>query len=135
MVQGFVIALRTLVQSIFHTLKALLWALLLLLLIVFVFAVLFAQAINDFTVDLQEQDLDVPAVLEEEGDRYFGNLPRSMMSLFMSIAGGVSWEEAFRPLLYVSTIWAMCFIFYICSSIFRAPKWERSASSGEDDKL
>lgn len=58
----------------------------------------------------------VPAVLEEEGDRYFGNLPRSMMSLFMSIAGGVSWEEAFRPLLHVSTIWAMCFIFYICFS-------------------
>ena len=55
----FVIALRTLVQSIFHTLKALLWALLLLLLIVFVFSVLFAQAISDFSIDLQQQDLDV----------------------------------------------------------------------------
>lgn len=114
----FVIALRTLVQSIFHTLKALLWALLLLLLIVFVFSVLIAQAISDFTIDLEEQNLEVPPVLEEEGRRYFGNLPLSMLSLFMSIAGGVSWEEVLKPLLHVSSLWALCFIFYICFTYF-----------------
>ena len=57
------IALRTLVQSIFHTLKALLWALLLLLLIVFVFSVLIAQAISDFTIDLEEQNLEALLML------------------------------------------------------------------------
>lgn len=56
----------------------------------------------------------VPPVLEEEGHRYFGNLPLSMLSLFMSIAGGVSWEEVLKPLLHVSSLWALCFIFYIC---------------------
>lgn len=40
----FVSALRTLVSSIVHTLKALFWALVLLGFIVYVFAVLFAQA-------------------------------------------------------------------------------------------
>ena len=36
-------ALRTLVTSIFHTLKSLMWAMVLLMLIVYVFAVLFTQ--------------------------------------------------------------------------------------------
>ena len=58
----------------------------------------------------------MPPFLEEEGRRYFGNLPLSMLSLFMSIAGGVSWEELLKPLLHVSALWALCFIFYICFS-------------------
>ena len=39
----FVMALRTLVTSIFHTLKSLFWALLLLVIIVYVFGVIFVQ--------------------------------------------------------------------------------------------
>ena len=44
---GFVTALRTLVTSIFHTLKSLFWALVLLFLIVYVFANLFSSAVHD----------------------------------------------------------------------------------------
>ena len=40
----FVMALRTLITSIFHTLKSLFWALILLTIIVYVFAILFVQA-------------------------------------------------------------------------------------------
>ena len=43
----FVTALRTLVTSIFHTLKSLFWALMLLFLIVYVFGILFSLAVND----------------------------------------------------------------------------------------
>ena len=39
----FVMALRTLVTSIFHTLKSLFWALILLAIIVYCFAILFVQ--------------------------------------------------------------------------------------------
>ena len=39
----FVMALRTLITSIFHTLKSLFWALILLGIIVYVFAILFVQ--------------------------------------------------------------------------------------------
>jgi len=113
----FVMALRTLVQSVLHTMKALMWALLLLLLIVYVFAVLFTQTIHDHIyVDM----LPMPTDAEVASDRYFGSLLDSMLSLFMSIAGGVSWEEVLLPLRHVSSawIWISCFIFYISFTYF-----------------
>ncbi|CAE7259058.1 SCN11A [Symbiodinium natans] len=111
----FVMALRTLVQSIMHTLKALFWALLLLVLIVYVFAVLFAQGVNDYVSgnpDLADSDMVL------SGMKYFGGLDVSMLSLFMSIAGGVSWEQVIEPLREISTVWSLCYIFYICFTYF-----------------
>ena len=35
---------------------------------------------------------------EEDAKRYFGSLGQTMLSLFMSISGGVSWEEMVFPL-------------------------------------
>lgn len=98
----FVMALRTLVTSIAHTLKALFWALTLLCVIVYVFAVLFAQAVHDHTQDPNMPPLSVGA--DEARERYFGSLPDTMLSLFMSIAGGVSWEYVIFPLKAVNTI-------------------------------
>eukprot|EP00913_Durusdinium_trenchii_P009524 g8952.t1 len=80
-----------LVTSIMSTLKALFWALVLLGLVVYVFGVLFASAVNDHI-----NDGNLPVLVGEADDaakRYFGSLSLSMLSLFMSIAGGVSWEE------------------------------------------
>lgn len=118
----FVMALRTLVQSIMHTLKALFWALLLLVLIVYVFAVLFAQGVNDYVTSMPDapddgfacSDIDVV----QSGMKYFGDLQVSMLSLFMSIAGGVSWEEVIAPLRIISPVWTLCYIFYICFTYF-----------------
>eukprot|EP00913_Durusdinium_trenchii_P019023 g17878.t1 len=104
----FVIALRTLVRSIMHTLKALIWAMLLLTLIVYVFAVLFTQI-----VDGAEKDLGVDAPEMANSTRYFGSLPQTMLSLFMSITGGVSWEAVIEPLTFISPVWSLVFLFYI----------------------
>ena len=106
----FVIALRTLVTSIAHTLKALFWALTLLAMIVYVFAVLFCQAVHDHVMDTS-----APALTEAEDMariKYFGSLPDTMLSLFMSIAGGVSWEDVVFPLKAVHIVWVFCFLFY-----------------------
>ena len=110
----FVIALRTLVRSILHTLKALLWALLLLALIIYVFAVLFTQTVHAYVVDSHPlPDLEKRAI-----DRYFGSLANSMLSLFKSIAGGVSWEDVLGPLASISVVWALLFLFYISFTYF-----------------
>ncbi|CAE7847323.1 NaCP60E [Symbiodinium necroappetens] len=110
----FIMALRMLVQSILHTVKALFWALLLLGLIIYVFAILFAQAVYDFRVDSTNPAL--PEEVQIASDRYFGTLIRSMIALFMSIAGGVSWEEVISPLMWVSPFWEGCFLFFIAFS-------------------
>ena len=39
-------------------------------------------------------------------------LRKSMLSLFMSITGGVSWEQLLLPLHAVSPIWVWVFLFY-----------------------
>ncbi|CAK9006494.1 Probable voltage-dependent N-type calcium channel subunit alpha-1B (DOE-4) (Voltage-gated calcium channel subunit alpha Cav2.2) [Durusdinium trenchii] len=110
----FVMALRTLVQSVLHTLKALIWAMMLLLLIVYVFAVLFAQTVNDHKVDF---DMSTER-LRDASIRYFGSLPYTMLTLFMSIAGGVSWEEPIFVLIEISTWWTGLYIFYIAFTYF-----------------
>ncbi|CAK9095104.1 unnamed protein product [Durusdinium trenchii] len=115
----FVVALRTLVTSIFHTLKSLVWAMVLLTLIVYVFAVLFTQAVNDFVKDNKHvMDPDQWQALELVSAEYFGSLGTTMLSLFMSIAGGVSWEEVLVPLHKMNTIWILIFLVYIAFTYF-----------------
>ncbi|CAJ1385656.1 unnamed protein product, partial [Effrenium voratum] len=112
----FVMALRTLTQSILYTLKSLIWALVLLTLIVYVFGILFAQAVNDHITDPALPPLSDQALAMSE--IYFGNLWLAMLSLFMSIAGGVSWEQVLVPLQAISWIWVMVFLFYISFTYF-----------------
>lgn len=141
----FVIALRTLVRSIVHTLKALIWALLLLSLIVYalqlapaaffvgerssfagsefgpsnaqVFAVLFTQTVNTYILEVGREHLELVEELKDS-ERYFGSLQVTMLSLFMSIAGGVSWEAVITPLTFISPVWAGLFLFYISRLTF-----------------
>ncbi|CAJ1331417.1 unnamed protein product [Effrenium voratum] len=114
----FVIALRTLVTSIFHTLKALFWALALLVLIVYVFAVLFTQIVHDYHLDHDGAQHRMNEAEQLASARYFGSLPNTMLSLFMSIAGGVSWEAILRPLIAIDMLWAFFYLFYISFTYF-----------------
>lgn len=110
----FVMALRKIVQSVLHTLKHLLWAMLLLLLIVYVFAVLFVQAVNDYVMDnqyLPEREMAASKI-------YFDSLIETMLTLFMSIAGGVSWEEPISTLKEISGWWTFLYLFYIAFTYF-----------------
>ena len=77
------------------------------------------------------QDLEAPALPEREYEaskRYFGTLGDAMLSclarahgvkgnafsgLFMSITGGVSWEEVLGPLKAISFVWVVLYLFYI----------------------
>mmetsp|Transcript_77722 Transcript_77722/g.186461 ORF Transcript_77722/g.186461 Transcript_77722/m.186461 type:complete len:570 (+) Transcript_77722:33-1742(+) len=112
----FVLAFRTLITSIAYTLKSLFWALMLMAVIIYVFAVLFTQAVSDYVLDPA-----MPEMTEHESQacsEYFGSLDATMLSLFMSIAGGVSWEEVIGPLKEISIVWALCFVFYVAFTYF-----------------
>lgn len=110
----FILALRTLIASIVHTLKSLVWALLLLALIAYVFAVLFMQAVNDYIQDggyLPDREL-------LEAQVHFGTIGDTMLGLFMSITGGVNWQDVLGPLKFINTIWVFLFLFYIAFTYF-----------------
>ncbi|CAE6942521.1 CACNA1H [Symbiodinium sp. KB8] len=109
----FILALRMLVTSIINTLKSLLWALILLILIIYVFAVLFAQAVASYLADGPVSDLEEQTLI-----RYYGSLWTTMLHLFMSISGGISWVELINPLEQISLAWVLLFLFFISFTYF-----------------
>lgn len=44
-----------------------------------------------------------------------------MLSLYMSITGGVSWEQLLVPLSAVSDFWVLIFLFYVSFTYFADP--------------
>lgn len=109
----FVLALRTLIHSILHTPKSLFWALVLLVLIVYVFALIFTQSVADHCMEYE-----LPPAHDEASLVYFGSLLTTMLSLFMTVTDGVSWEKVIAPLEAISPVWAFFFLFYVAFTYF-----------------
>ncbi|CAE7506213.1 CAC [Symbiodinium natans] len=108
-------SLRTLVQSLLGTMKALFWAMLLLALIIYIFSILFTDAVIDHVRDLQVEKLN-----NTELEESFGTLYDSYLTLFRSISNGVTWGEPADALESIpeGTIWVQLFQFYIAFCSF-----------------
>lgn len=112
----FVRALSILILSITSTMKSLVWAVLLLAGIFYFFGILFTQAINEF---LSRDDMYcTPDVLDGRDlcyvlSKYWGSIPRSMLTLFEAIAGGCDWGNVSRPLEDVGMFWFLVFLAFI----------------------
>merc|ERR1712232_82030 len=108
----FVRALRTLVFSILCTLKSVVWAMLLLFMNIYVFGMVFAQAVSDH-VHQYTRGVASPGL-----QLYWGTLPRSMFTLYKTISGGVSWHDVVHPLGELEGYWIMMFILYVSFTYF-----------------
>jgi len=83
-------SLRVLVKAILNTMKSCTWAALLLGMIVYIFGILFAQGVTDH---FQEDQFRLYESREKDALKiYFGSLPRSILSCFKAIQGGIDWE-------------------------------------------
>lgn len=108
---------RTLVYSIAYAFKSLLWALLLILLIMYVFGIFFTQGVGEFIKEhrnseaLSQKDLDT-------FELYWGSLVGSMLTLYMSITGGISWEVGYVPLSRISSVYGCMFVLFISFGYF-----------------
>lgn len=114
-IMRFIRALNTLVQSIIFTLRSLVWAMVLLFMLVYIFGIIFTQAVSDAVND---PNIKLSDRAKEACSIYWAGLPFSMLSLFMSISGGVSWEMVIAPLHEISGLWSMVYLFYISFSYF-----------------
>eukprot|EP00929_Paragymnodinium_shiwhaense_P006955 TRINITY_DN11090_c0_g2_i1.p1 TRINITY_DN11090_c0_g2~~TRINITY_DN11090_c0_g2_i1.p1 ORF type:complete len:767 (-),score=145.66 TRINITY_DN11090_c0_g2_i1:54-2261(-) len=110
----FIRALRTLVISIVCTLKTVFWAMMLLGIIIYVFALLFVQAVGEHKMKVHAEGLEMGRDL----DMFWGSLARSMFTLYKTIAGGLSWHDAVYPLNAVGTTWVWLFIIYVAFTVF-----------------
>lgn len=101
--------LRLMLLAILSSAKPLLWAILLLVFIVYLFAVLFLQALTHFLEDARPADTEN----FEEMQTFFHSLPMTLLSLFMAISGGVSWWEVVRPIIDVSIFYVVLFLLFV----------------------
>ncbi|CAK0877442.1 unnamed protein product [Prorocentrum cordatum] len=99
--------LRVLVHSIVSAGKSVFWALMLLIMIVFAFGVILTQAVTQHTKGGTRVD-------DEDLLLFYGDLFRSMLSLWMAVSGGINWHELTAPLVETGdATWMMLFLVYI----------------------
>jgi len=96
--------LRTMLNTILDCAGYLLWAMVLLWFVMFMFAVAFMQGVSQHA----ESDM----ATEEETvvmETYFPSLEMTLLTLFMSISGGLNWWEIIQLFLHINPL----FGFYI----------------------
>merc|ERR1719410_3054899 len=54
----------------------------------------------------------------EEIATLYGNLPRSMMTLFLTISGGLEWSKAAGPLVKLGTFYGIIWTAYVAFMVF-----------------
>lgn len=100
--------LRLMALAIAKSIVPILWASMLLILIMFLFSVLFLQAVvvhvNGATSDDETS---------QQFRIYFDSLPMAILTLWMTVTGGVSWWEVARGLLDVSTWYCLCMVLFV----------------------
>jgi len=100
--------LRTMVASISASTKNLAWTIVLLMGLIYCVAVCITEVVS--ITDTSKHPEVAP---------WWGSLDRAILTLFESIAGGLSWDEAARPLNdHVSPIMLGIFCAYIAFAIF-----------------
>jgi len=106
-------ALRTLAHQLLHTVKSLVWGLLLLTLVVFSFGVLFTQGVTSHRQQPGHVEPESEFGETSPLEIYWSTVPRSMSTLFMSITGGVSWVGVVQPLSDVGSGLVALFVGYV----------------------
>lgn len=110
-------SLKTLLVSITETLRSMFWTSVLLTVIFYGLSVCFAQSVADHCREVAMQvtgSVDaVPECTNPEMMVYWGSLGESMLTLYKSLSGGLSWHDCLMPLREASTISFWFFLVYI----------------------
>lgn len=111
---AFATALRRMVFALQHAIGTLLWAFVLLLFIMYFFALALTQSTTDSLVAAGVETTHLTRLRAQ-----YGSLPRSYLSLFLSITGGVSWGELIEDLgEYTHWLNSALFVTFIAITVF-----------------
>lgn len=100
--------LRFLTLAFLSSLWPLVWAAALIVFVLFSFAVVLQGAVAEY---LLATSVDDPHVSDLQ--TYFSSLPMTLLTLFMSIFGGVDWFPVVRLLLDVGTFYGAFFLLFV----------------------
>jgi len=110
--------LRLLVSCILHSVKPFCWALALIFIIIYVVGTNLTHIVLVQRL-LDRSHVDTSEVETSDLERYYGSVPRSLMSMFQALTGGVDWRDLLDPLLeHEGLRWAAVgFVFYLAFAI------------------
>lgn len=95
-------------SSCMNSLRSLVWILILTACFIYLVSIVFLQLI-----------VSDPALAQApEVRRYFGNVGRTMLTLFEAISGGLSWDDAVYPLTCISPPMGALFCLYVSFFVF-----------------
>lgn len=104
--------LRFMILACVHSISALFWACAIFAVIIFMFAIVFMDAVGEY--------LDTAAVNDSNAETivtFFDSLPKTMLSLFMSFTGGVDWWKLQEMFLDISILYGLLFFIFIIFSL------------------
>eukprot|EP00929_Paragymnodinium_shiwhaense_P084888 TRINITY_DN45426_c0_g1_i4.p1 TRINITY_DN45426_c0_g1~~TRINITY_DN45426_c0_g1_i4.p1 ORF type:complete len:615 (+),score=93.40 TRINITY_DN45426_c0_g1_i4:95-1939(+) len=88
----FLGALKTIINSLLGTMRQVIWTFVLIFGLMFFFSIVFGQIIGE--ARMVDPEIDSDEILME----YWSTIPRCMLTLYMSVTGGVSWDVPAKPL-------------------------------------
>jgi len=100
--------LRLMVLALSQAVAPLLWAVVILVCFLFFFGVILLDAVSEFVHKADSHDSHV-----DEMRVFFWGMPRTMLTLFMSVTGGIEWTSVFAPLLAIHTLYGSLFVVFV----------------------
>mmetsp|Transcript_59054 Transcript_59054/g.104967 ORF Transcript_59054/g.104967 Transcript_59054/m.104967 type:complete len:580 (-) Transcript_59054:57-1796(-) len=106
------VELRTMISSIFASLKPLFWAALLFLMLIYGVAVALLDAVNEWRIQHEDTKRSEDLLL------HFSDLGTTIMRLWQCISGGIDWREMSDPLVTdISPLMGVVFCAYVAFSM------------------
>eukprot|EP00930_Biecheleria_cincta_P091632 TRINITY_DN8124_c0_g1_i2.p1 TRINITY_DN8124_c0_g1~~TRINITY_DN8124_c0_g1_i2.p1 ORF type:complete len:571 (-),score=98.67 TRINITY_DN8124_c0_g1_i2:292-2004(-) len=103
--------LRILIASIVGTLKTASFAFILLAAIVYMFSIAITQVVVEYVNEKHALGKEVEN--DSQLQMFWTSIPRSALTLFMTVSGGIDWRDAADPLLEVSWLGFLCYLVYV----------------------
>lgn len=104
--------LRVITLAIINSRTMFMWAVVVLLLVLYLFSVIFLYAVSQYIADAAPDDIIV-----EDLTVFFDSLEMTMLTLFMSVSGGLDWWDIMSLLLKISVQYALLFLLFIVITI------------------
>lgn len=108
--------LSMLALMIIDSVKSLVWAWFMLMILMYVFAIFFTQGMTDF-LKTNEDSAGVSEQTLADIEYFYGDIMKSMYTLFQSMLGGVSWGLPSDALMPSGVAYPLLFFVYIVFAI------------------
>lgn len=108
--------LRILLSAIASTVKTASFALTLIFFTMYMFGIAIAQLAAEHMK--QKRGSGQAYTADSDMEFFFGSVSRTILALFMTIAGGIDWKDAAVPLFEVGALATTFFLLYVCVMTF-----------------